>query len=608
MEVLKKIRVSTRTNVLERIDDKLTPYLRDPVSLIGNYKIQWLGVVGPTQSGKSVFLQTAVADAIDQDPGPCLYILPDENTGKKHLDEKLISMINASPALNKHKTSRVRDFSYERICMQHMTIYPAWAGSPQTINSFPMKRVFLDEVRLMGLTIGNDSNAIKLAGDRLTTYFGFGLGQGYMVSSPSVEGDLLHQQLSVPGTLYVSWQVPCPRCGEFQELDFFVNIRVIDGKRACYCRYCNEKFDDSDRKQKINSKGMYAVVKYENNVRRPTKIFKDGTREVPFVYGEGHNRVFFDWNSMDSPFRSYSKIWTEFVQTKDKPHDYKNFWQCWLNRFWVEDKSKASIIGLEANKHPYRKKTVPAGVKILTAGIDTQDKGFYVVIRGWGSRGFSCLVDEFFIPCSIHTSMAEEIEKLFKDLIFNRVIDGWKVAIGAIDTGGHRTRQLYKACASIYNLILCKGATENQMVTIHQNSEGLYLVRTSEYLEETDIRAAQDNWWLPEDISRDYLNQFINRRKTEPPKNKNTGEAKIVWKKMGQDDYRYAEVHAILCLDIPVDLWGNLREKLDVDDFIKNPFAEEQALQQAHMTAKAETDRYVEGDDDDDYDIPDIRW
>ena len=589
---------------MEKIDLSLTPYLVPIIEEIGNYKVHWIGVIGPTQSGKSVVLQVAVADQILQDPGPGIYTLPDETTGRKHLDEKIISMINASPELAKLKTSRIRDLSYEKVTLQNMTIYPAWAGSIQTMNSFPMKRGYLDEVRLMGLTIGNESNAVKIVGDRLTTYFDYGIGQGYMVSSPSTEGDLLHQQLSIPGTLYLSWQVPCPDCGEFQELDFFENIKYKDGKVLCRCKYCETGvFSDADRKRETNSRGMYAVVKYENEQRVPSKITKEGVREIPFEIGVGHNRVFFHWSSLDSPFRSVKAIWNEYLQTKDKIHDYKNFWQCWLARFWIEDKSRTSVITLESKKKGYRKGQVPSWTKILTAGVDTQDKGFYVVIRAFGANGSTALVDHFLIPCSITLSTSPQITKLFNDLIFNRVFDSrWKVSIGAIDTGGHRTKELYAACSSIRRLIICKGASENQNVTIQYNKDiGLYLVRTIEYLDETDERATKPEWWLPEDVSKDYLSQFVNRRKTEK-QNKTTGEIKITLKKVGQDDYRYAEVHAFICLDIPTDKWGNLRQKLDVDEFISNPMAEEIAL------TKKIIEQPVYEEEATDYGIENLNW
>lgn len=529
---------------------------------------------------------------IDQDPGPGLYILPDENTGRKHLQEKVITMINASPELAKYKTNNSRDISFEKVQLKNMVIYPAWAGSIQSMNSFPMKRVFLDEVRLMSLTIGSESNAIKLAGDRLTTYLGYGLGQGYMVSSPSTEGDLLHQQLSIPGTLYVSWQVPCPVCGEFQELDFFKNIadfteRSSDGVAVCHCIYCSTGvFSDLDRKRSFNAKGKYAVVEYENEVRRPSKIYKDGSREIPFEFGVGHNRVFFHWSSMESPFRSFQQIWNEYVQTKGKLHDYKNFVQCWLARFWIDDKSKTSAFTLQSRRKSYRKGQVPSGVKIITAGIDTQDSGFYVAVRGHGADGFTPLIDEFKIPCAMVASSSKEITKLFNDLIFNRIYDRtWQVALAAIDVGGHRTKELYLACNPLPRMIMCKGATDTQVATMTYNKDlNLYLIRTHEYLDETDSRSLTNSFWLPEDVSKDFITQYVNRRKTEAH-NKRTGENSVVWKRIGQDDFRYADVHSFICLDVPTDKWGNLRQQLNVDDFVFNPYQELQALKQQQLNA-----------------------
>jgi phage terminase large subunit GpA-like protein len=100
----------------------------------------------PTQSGKTVFLQVAIADMIDQDPGPAMYILPDENTSEKLLQEKIIDVINSSPFLTAHKTSRVWDINKSEIYLDNMSIRPAWAGSLATISSLPEKRVFLDDV------------------------------------------------------------------------------------------------------------------------------------------------------------------------------------------------------------------------------------------------------------------------------------------------------------------------------------------------------------------------------------------------------------------------------------------------------------------------------
>lgn len=596
MTVVEKIRIPSKSNILDHIDLSLTPYLREPLTYVGDPKVHWIGVFAPTQSGKSVFLQGCVADAIDQDPGPLLYLFPDEKSAKKQFEEKIIGMIDKSPFLATHKTGRAHDISKYSADLDNMTISIGWAGSLSTMSSTPYKRCVLDEVRLMKLEVGKESNAIKFAGDRLTTYLDMGIGQGYLVSSPSVKGDLLHQQLSVPGTTVLYWKVPCPVCGEYQELDFFTQVKFskAQDRVICSCKFCGGEFPDTDRKISWNAKGVYAPKK--------VNVKLDGSLEEPY---EVTNRMFYHWSSMESPFRSFTRIYNEYIQTKDKIHDYKNFWQCWLARFWIEDISKTDKLKLNEHKIGYQKGDVPKGVKMLTAGIDTQDDGFYVSVRGWGDLRRVWLIDEFKIASDIHTSTVEDFTQIFERDIFSRVYVGedrkrWRVALAAIDTGGHRTKEIYSAAPAFPNLLLIKGAHATQVSPYTYNSDlNLYHVKTSDYLEETEIRCESKDWFLPANVSEDYLTQFCNIRKTRP-KNAKTGEEKTVWKKVGQCDFRFADVHSFICLDLPNER-GSLRSEVEKDGFRWNPCDEERA--------ETKTESYIDEDFiDDGYEIGGIDW
>lgn len=554
IEIAKKIRLPQKANFLNKIDIDLTPYLKLPISCIGKSSIEWIYIIAPTQSAKTVYLQIVVAYAIDQDPGTLIYILPDEVSGKKALKEKVINMIRETPAL----MSRVRgerDLSTVGIHLNNMTIYPAWSGSLASLSSTPAKRVILDEVRLMKLQIGDESNALKLANDRLTTYMQMGLGQGFAVSTPSVEGDLLHQQLTIPNTLVLKWHTKCENCGKAQILDFFANM-TKEGK--CTCTACGHKFDDSDRKRKMNSTGFYAP--------------DNGSLELPQTFPK---RVVFWYTSMNSPFRSFRAIQDEFTQTKDKIHDYKNFIQCWLAQFWIDDISKTNESTLKERVVEDEKGVVPEWCKVLTAGIDTQDSGFYVVVRAWGENRKTRLIDSFFIECRLTFNEAPEIKRLLKRDIEDRVyatLKGgkWQIGLYAIDTGGHRTKEIYSAATGLERIILVKGAKPTQNTTIRYNKDyNLYLVRTIEYLEETEDKSLSDTFELHKNPNKDYLRQFVNMRKTRK-RNVRTGEETIIWKKVGQFDYRMADVHSFICLDIPTSE-GTFRRELDKLNFFFNP-------------------------------------
>lgn len=594
VEVTKKIRLPIKANFSNKIDLELTPYLELPVSLIGKNKHEWLYIIKPTQSGGTVFLQIAVADAIDQDPGTLIYITPDEVLSKKGMQEKVINMIDETPELKEHKTG-IKTTSKTGIHLDNMSIYPGWAGSLGTLSSIPAKRVILDEVRLMKLQIGVESNAIKLANDRLTTYKNMGLAQGYAVSTPSVEGDLLHQQLEVPGTLVLKWHIKCEKCGHATILDFFKNIKLIeiDGRKRpkCICTKCGNHFDDSDQKRRMNANGFYAPD--DGSLKLPSKLAR---------------RIIFWYDSLASPFRSWQAIWDEFIDTKDRIHDYKNFWQCWLARFWIEDISKTSEEELEKRKHEIENMgVVPEWTKVITAGIDTQDSGFYVTVIAWGENLRLRVIDAYFLACKINVTDAKDIHKLIKRDVVERVYSTrnnikWQIGLTAIDTGGHRTKEIYDGTRDLPRFIWVKGAKEYQNATIKYSKDyNLYLTRTIEYLEETEEIALTENFELAKNIHRDFLNQFINVRKKKE-KHPKTGEDKVVWVKVGQYDYRYATIHAFICLDINTSE-GTFRRELINEDFMFNPLVK-QVEEKAMESAVFEDDMK----EDDTYEIGEIDW
>jgi hypothetical protein len=246
---------------------------------------------------------------------------------------------------------------------------------------------------------------------------------------------------------------------------------------------------------------------------------------------------------------------------------------------------------------------------MLTCGIDTQDTGLYCVTRGWGSEKKTILIDEFFLRCDKqeqYTDDARELKILFERDIFGRIYRGigkqWKVAVTAIDTGGHRTRAVYLAGSNFRRLIMVKGASRLQNATItFSKVDGLYLVRTDEYLEETDQRANSHDFILPDNVSKDYLSQFCNKRRVEL-QNKKTGELTVIWKQIGQCDFRMAEVHAFICLDIPSDR-GVFRARIEEPDFKFNPVEENLGIQQVLSTSSD-----LPKEEESNYDIGEFQW
>jgi hypothetical protein len=144
-------------------------------------------------------------------------------------------------------------------------------------------------------------------------------------------------------------------------------------------------------------------------------------------------------------------------------------------------------------------------------------------------------------------------------------------------------------------MILVKGKNLQQVRFSYNRDLNLYLVRTCEYLDETEERSDSEQFILPRDTSDDFCMQYCNMRKVREH-NKRTGEEKIIWKKTGQCDYRMADVHSFICLDIPFLDVGVLRHKIEEEIFTYNPY---KRLIVSHESSPRTAANSTEGEDED---------
>lgn len=565
LDIAKKIRVPLKSNVLEEIDLKYTPYLIEPISLIGDDICNYIIIIAPTQSGKTVFLQVAVADTISQNPGTTLIIFPNEKDGKAALEEKYIGMIEESEFLHEYILfPKKTNLSTTKIKLKNMTIWPAWSGSLGSMSSKAVRVIIIDEIRLMKKVIGKESNAIQLAEDRLTTFKAFGQGQFYGVSTPAEEGDLLHGQTTANDILVLFRMLCCQNCGKYYKPNYFKHVLPnLDKYNLSFvtCPFCKEKQQEGRLKVDLNRNSGYGIPKEHH-----------GKLSLPPIKDLRQEKMLFWYDSISSPFRTIKEINKKYRSTKPKIENYKNFIQGWLAMFWKQNVSiTTEEILKKRKKKGHRRGNVPLGVKFLTAGVDAQDAGFYVTISGWVNSKISYLVDHYFIKCHKDTTTPERTKTTLDKRLNSRKWGKWMVSLWGIDIAdGDRTDELREATADFDRCINIIGAPITQVTNIvYYEKLNYYRIKRHSYLDETDIWASTDGNYLPEDVEQDFLTQFPNAQKIKEIKEKD-GSDIITWKKIGQNDYRMAKVYDTEMLDIEIDNF-TLRDTLDDESFTYNP-------------------------------------
>lgn len=572
LEVVKKLRLSTKMNRFSNIDLDLTPYLKFPVSLIGLAEVDWIFGIAPTQSGKTLLLQISIADMIDQESGTAQFIFPDAVSGRKLFEEKLLKFIEENPFLDDHVLEPRKDsLAMSGVKLDNVSIYPAFAKSPQSMNSLTCLRVFMDEIRLFPKYVKAETNPIEYGEDRTTTYQDCGRAQHYGVTTPAYEGDLMHSQIGRPFTVEYWWAHCCPLCNRWQVLDIYENFVQDPVTKLylphCLCKYCKKyEFNDSNKKRDLNSQGRY--IKWHQQGLYYEEVGQPKHDKV----------VICRWTSESSPFRSFQRICDKYEKSRDDYSALNNFNQAWRARFIKRQKSNTSIEVLEERiSKSIVKGVVPEWCKAITAGIDTQGNGFYFWVHAWGENKSACidsgLIDSHYLVDTTTEPVRKKLDRYMESKIYTAQ-NGKRWAIGAwaIDTGGNRTQQVYNAIEDFDKCVPCKGRNkmdEAIRYTVTGKTNKLYLVNTEFYSDISDSHPFNDKWYLYKGFPTNHIKQFCNWRKEIEDKLNKRGEEIAYFKKFGQTDIRHAYIHALIAADTPI---GN--ERIKISECLSDPFFE----------------------------------
>lgn len=397
------------------------PYQREIMDCINDPACEELVVMSSAQVGKTELILNIIGYYIDYDPAPMLIVQPTvKPMAEDFSKDRLAPMIRDTPTLAgkvrdaKSKTSG-NTILHKMFPGGHVTI--AGANSASSLASRPVRIVLMDETDRYPASAGTEGDPIKLAEKRTTAFWN---RKKIKVSTPTIKGRSNIEKEYDSGSME-EWCVPCPCCGRFQPYEWG---RIHFSDVTMECKYCGEHITETEWKQGV---GKY-VAKYPERRRKRS----------------------FHLNELASPWKHWDEIIREFkeAQKEMKENGDINKMKTWINttlgETWEERGTGADDNSLLSRRERYAA-DIPDGVLLLTAGVDVQDDRLEVEITGWrhGYESWGIKYDKIFGDTEKEETWDKLESYLDQELYFSSG-SSLLVACTCIDTGGHRTTEVYK--------------------------------------------------------------------------------------------------------------------------------------------------------------------
>ncbi len=337
-----------------------TPYLQEIMDAFTDPEVEEIVVVKAAQTGGTEAVLNMIGSLVDEDPGPALSVMPNEDLRDVFAETRIKSMIRSCPSLAEKydpKSSRTE------LRFRGMTLSAVEAGSAANLASRPCRYVFLDEVDKYPARAGKEADPVSLAKERTKTY-----PQNKKIvelSTPTFESGKIWEDYQLCETK-LEYFVTCPHCGKA----FVFSMRGLKW--------------DGETDEEIRRSAVYACEECGGLILDSQKndLVRGGCWK-PVAEGS-RRRLGFRFSCFLSPDIRLGDIAAEYVLSQKSPERMQNFVNSWLGEPYreVEGSLTAELL-LEKRQGPYSAGVVPPGTVLLTGGVDVQRNRFYWTIRAW---------------------------------------------------------------------------------------------------------------------------------------------------------------------------------------------------------------------------------
>jgi phage terminase large subunit GpA-like protein len=407
-------------------------YMREIMNTLNDPAIVRVVVQKAAQVGYTETINNVLGFYMDTDPAPVLIVQPTLEMAEAWSKDRLSPMLRDTPVL----AGKVRDHkSRDSDNTIRAKVFPGGrltiigANAPAGLSARPIRIVLGDEVDRWPVSAGTEGDPLALASKRQQTFW----NRRTLIGSTPVL-----KITSVIAREYAAsdqrrYYVPCPHCEHEQTMKWqqvqWTKSEVAGGhhihhpESACYvCENCGACWTEVERHAAVK-KGRWIA-------------------ENP-----GGNVAGFHIPGFLSPWLTLEEIAREFLKAGSDP----SLRQVWENTVlgmpFEEAAEKIDSSNLIGRGESYTPESVPAGVVIVTAGVDTQADRLEMQVVGWGVNDESWLIAHEIIhgdPSALE--IWDELDQMLLVPLRNENGRELRIQAACIDTGGHHGAQVHAFC------------------------------------------------------------------------------------------------------------------------------------------------------------------